>query len=117
MRGEEYLNKPEQYALVYDKGNSWQDGLVVMKALPNHLARSRYGFSVSRRLGGAIKTTSQPVSSGIKRIISRRRRFTRFLTTALPTRRLTEKPYREKASPLAKALITVKSPTHELPLL
>ena len=54
MRGEEYLNKPEQYALVYDKGNSWQDGLVVMKALPNHLARSRYGFSVSRRLGGAV---------------------------------------------------------------
>ena len=54
MRGEEYLNKPEQYALVYDKGSSWQDGLAVMRALPNQLSFSRYGFSVSRRLGGAV---------------------------------------------------------------
>lgn len=54
MRGEAYLNKPEQYALVYDKGNSWVSDLIVMKALANKLARSRYGFSVSRRVGGAV---------------------------------------------------------------
>lgn len=54
MRGEEYLTKSEQYALVYDKGSSWASELMVMKALPNQLTLSRYGFSVSRRLGGAV---------------------------------------------------------------
>jgi ribonuclease P protein component len=54
MRGKEYLTESEQYALVYDKGSSWVGGLVVMKALPNGLALSRYGFSVSRRVGKAV---------------------------------------------------------------
>lgn len=54
MRGEQYLNKSEQYALVYDKGSSWSSELVVMKAVSNQLGWSRYGFSVSRRLGGAV---------------------------------------------------------------
>jgi ribonuclease P protein component len=54
MRGEEYLTRPEQYTLVYEKGSSWVSDMVVMKALPNQLARSRYGFSVGRRLGGAV---------------------------------------------------------------
>lgn len=54
MRGEEYLTRSEHYSLVYEKGSSWASELMVMKALPNQLARSRYGFSVSRRLGGAV---------------------------------------------------------------
>ncbi len=54
MRGEEYLTKPQQYALVYSEGNSWASNLVVMKALPNGLALSRYGFSVSKRVGKAV---------------------------------------------------------------
>lgn len=54
MGGEEYLTKPEQYALVYSKGNSWVSSLVVMKALPNGLALSRCGFSVSKRIGKAV---------------------------------------------------------------
>lgn len=54
MRGEEYLTKPQQYALVYSKGSSWASNLVVMKALPNGLTLSRYGFSVSRRVGKAV---------------------------------------------------------------
>ena len=54
MRGEEYLTKPRQYALVYSKGNSWASNLVVMRALPNGLALSRYGFSVSKRVGKAV---------------------------------------------------------------
>ena len=54
MRGEEYLTRSEQYTLVYEKGSSWTSELMVMKALPNQLARSRYGFSVGRRLGGAV---------------------------------------------------------------
>jgi ribonuclease P protein component len=54
MRGERYLNKPRQYALVYDKGDSWAGGLLVMRALPNGLEISRYGFSISRRVGKAV---------------------------------------------------------------
>ena len=54
MRGELYITRPEQFARVYDKGSSWASELVVMKALPNRLSLSRYGFSVSRRLGGAV---------------------------------------------------------------
>ena len=54
MRGEEYLTKPQQYALVYSKGSSWVSNLVVMKALPNGLTLSRCGFSVSKRVGKAV---------------------------------------------------------------
>jgi ribonuclease P protein component len=54
MQGEKYLTKSKQYALVYDKGNSWTSSLLVMKALPNGLSLSRYGFSVSRRVGKAV---------------------------------------------------------------
>lgn len=54
MRGEEYLTKPEQYALVYNKGSSWANSLLVMKVLPNGLDSSRYGFSVSKRVGNAV---------------------------------------------------------------
>jgi ribonuclease P protein component len=54
MRGREYLTKSEQYALVYEKGSSWISGLLVMKALPNGLTWSRYGFSISRRVGKAV---------------------------------------------------------------
>ena len=54
VRGEGYLTKPEQYALVYNKGSSWASNLVVVKALPNKLSLSRYGLSVSKRVGKAV---------------------------------------------------------------
>ena len=54
MRGEENLTKQTQYTLVYDEGRSWVSSLLVMKALPNGLALSRYGFSVSRQVGKAV---------------------------------------------------------------
>ena len=54
MRGEQYLTKRSQYRLLYDEGKSWVSGLVVMKALPNGRALSRYGLSVSRRVGNAV---------------------------------------------------------------
>ncbi len=54
MRGEEYLTKPEQYALVYSEGSSRASSLLVMRALPNGLSLSRYGFSVSKRVGKAV---------------------------------------------------------------
>ncbi|MFC1897458.1 ribonuclease P protein component [Chloroflexota bacterium] len=54
MKGEEYLTKSKQYALVYKEGRSWVSSLMVMKALPNGLSLSRYGFSVSKRVGKAV---------------------------------------------------------------
>ena len=54
MKAEEYLTKSEQYRLVYNEGSSWVNGLMVMKALPNGLSLSRYGFSVSKRVGKAV---------------------------------------------------------------
>jgi ribonuclease P protein component len=54
MRGEQYLTKPKQYALVYEEGSSWVDKWLVMKALPNGLTLSRYGISVSKRVGKAV---------------------------------------------------------------
>ncbi len=63
MRGEKYLTKPQQYALVYSKGSSWASNFVVMKALPNGLTLSRYGLSVSKRVGKAV------VRNRIKRLL------------------------------------------------
>lgn len=54
MRGKQYLTKPDQYATVYNKGTSRVNSIVVLKALPNNLELSRYGFSVSSRIGGAV---------------------------------------------------------------
>jgi ribonuclease P protein component, eubacterial len=54
VRGDEHLTRTAQYELVYNKGSSRVSDLVVMKALPNGLTLSRYGFSVSRRVGKAV---------------------------------------------------------------
>ena len=63
MKGKEYITKLQQYALVYSKGSSWASNLVVMKALPSSLTLSRYGFSVSKRVGKAV------VRNRVKRLL------------------------------------------------
>jgi ribonuclease P protein component len=40
---------------VYAEGVTWLSGLVVMKAKHNHLGCTRYGFSVTKRLGKAVQ--------------------------------------------------------------
>ena len=54
MRGEQYLNRPKQYKLVYEQGSSLKNSFLVMRAFPNGLAVTRYGFSVSRKVGRAV---------------------------------------------------------------
>ena len=54
MKKLEHLTKSEQYGLVYNRGSSWVSDLLVMKALANQMALSRYGFSVSKRVGNAV---------------------------------------------------------------
>ena len=52
--GDAYLTKPQQYAQVQAMGRSWSCVLLVMRAMPNDLDRSRLGFSVSKRVGKAV---------------------------------------------------------------
>lgn len=63
MKSDKYLTKSAQYASVYNKGSSWKNALIVMKASPNGLNMSRYGLSVSKRVGMAV------VRNRIKRLL------------------------------------------------
>lgn len=49
------LAKRAQYASIYQQGSTYLDNLIVMKVLPNGLNLSRSGFSVTKRLGKAVK--------------------------------------------------------------
>ncbi len=63
MKKKERLKKPEQYALVYNKGYTHTNRFLVLKAVPNQLEFSRYGISVSKRVGNAV------VRNRVKRIL------------------------------------------------
>ncbi len=43
-----------QYVSVYQHGSTYADSLIVAKVLPNSLNLNRYGFSVTRKVGGAV---------------------------------------------------------------
>jgi ribonuclease P protein component len=49
------LTNRAQYTLVYRQGKVWADSLLVMKAMPNGLSLSRYGFSVTKKVGKAVQ--------------------------------------------------------------
>jgi ribonuclease P protein component len=55
MKESRSLTKRSQYVLVYQQGKVWANSLVVMKALPNGLSLSRYGFSVTKKVGKAVQ--------------------------------------------------------------
>jgi ribonuclease P protein component len=63
MKREERLTKPEQYTLVYNEGTTQTDRYLVIKAISNRLEFSRYGISVSKRVGKAV------VRNRVKRIL------------------------------------------------
>ncbi|MBC7251190.1 MAG: ribonuclease P protein component [Anaerolineae bacterium] len=48
------LRKNEQFHTVRSKGRSWANRWLVLCALPNDLPYSRFGFTVSRRVGSAV---------------------------------------------------------------
>jgi len=54
LRGEKTLTGKAQFDLVYDKGRSLAAREVVIKTLPNGLDFTRYGLTVSRRVGKAV---------------------------------------------------------------
>ena len=54
MRREERLTSRKDFEDVCTKGRSWANSLLVLRALPNELGTSRYGFAVGKRLGGAV---------------------------------------------------------------
>ena len=50
-----FLTSRAQYTLVYRQGKVWANSLLVMKAMPNGLSLSRYGFSVTKKVGKAVQ--------------------------------------------------------------
>jgi ribonuclease P protein component len=63
MKSEKRLTKPEQYTSVYDAGITQVDRFLVLKAKPNHLEFSRFGISVSKKVGNAV------IRNRVKRIL------------------------------------------------
>ena len=54
MRGKQHLTRKAQFDLVYERGRSWVGKEIVLRAVPNGLEASRYGLTVSRRVGKAV---------------------------------------------------------------
>ena len=57
------LRDEEQFQQVKNKGRSWSHPLLVLCVLPNGLDYSRFGFSVSKRVGKAV------VRNRVKRLL------------------------------------------------
>ena len=55
MKEPRFLTSRAQYTLVYQQGKVWASSLLVMKAMPNSLGLSRYGFSVTKKVGKAVQ--------------------------------------------------------------
>ena len=60
---ESRLTRSGQFAAVSREGTTYHGRLAVLKALPNGLDQTRYGFIVSRRVGKAV------VRNRVKRLL------------------------------------------------
>jgi ribonuclease P protein component len=63
VKREARLTKPEQFDSVYNSGSTQKDRFLVLKNKPNQLEYSRYGISVSKRVGNAV------IRNRVKRIL------------------------------------------------
>ncbi len=57
------LTYDADFRRVRKQGTSWAHPFAILCALPNNLPHNRYGFSVSKRLGGAV------VRNRVKRLL------------------------------------------------
>lgn len=48
------LRHRKDFDAVFKNSRTWTDELLVLRALPNNLDHSRFGFVTSKRLGGAV---------------------------------------------------------------
>ncbi|MDM8000609.1 MAG: ribonuclease P protein component [Dehalococcoidia bacterium] len=55
MRKEDRLTRSSDFARVHGEGKSWANTLLVMRAIPSGREQNRIGFSVSKRVGNAVK--------------------------------------------------------------
>jgi ribonuclease P protein component len=63
MRREQRLTQNSQYLTVNSRGKSWASRVLVVRASPNGLEWSRFGYSVSKRVGKAV------VRNRVKRLL------------------------------------------------
>ncbi len=54
MKGEQRLTRPDQFKSIYESGSSVADRFLVIKTITNGLEISRFGISVSKRVGNAV---------------------------------------------------------------
>ena len=54
MHREQRLRRRDDFDAVYRRGRSWANTLLVLRALPNGREQSRFGFSISKRVGNAV---------------------------------------------------------------
>ena len=57
------LTYDADFRRVRTHGKSWAHPFAILRALPNNLPHNRYGFSVSKRIGGAV------VRNRVKRLL------------------------------------------------
>ena len=55
MRRRYRLRSKDRFQQVRRQGRSYKHRLVILVALPNDLAHSRFGFTASKRIGNAVK--------------------------------------------------------------
>jgi ribonuclease P protein component len=63
MRKRTHLTQPGQFDIVYKEGCTQSDRYLVFKARPNQLEFTRFGISVSKRIGNAV------VRNHVKRVL------------------------------------------------
>lgn len=54
MRREQRLRKESEFGAVRKRGRGWSSDILVLRTLNNGLPHSRFGYVVSKRIGGAV---------------------------------------------------------------
>ena len=54
MQRELRLTGSKRFSLIHQEGRRWANRLLVLRAIPNDLDKSRFGFAVGKRVGHAV---------------------------------------------------------------